>query len=80
MEEKVITDTAIFSKGERLAMLSLTIIGERGAVIKSDLRLPQPHGMVFNSSFEALSAFQNAVDTTRERGWRMCHKGKPNWG
>lgn len=79
-DETVITDRAMFVKGSNLALLSLTIIGERGVVIKVDSRQAQPHGVIFNSSFEAIEAFQNAVDKTSERGWRLVHKGKPNVG
>jgi hypothetical protein len=50
------------------------------AVVKHDPREGQPLLKQFNTRSEALQSYQEAINTSIDRGWSIVYRGRPLFG
>lgn len=89
MKEKATTYLTIMAKNGMFSFLGL--VGMEmvdadeemrpvSAVIKLDPRDGQPVMREYPTRNEAIRHFNEAVDTSVARGWRILYRGHPLWG
>ena len=89
MSEKATTYLTIMTKNGMFSFLGL-IGGEMvdpddelrpvSAIIKLDPRESEPVMREYPTRHEAIRQFNEAVETSVSRGWRVIHRGQPKWG
>ena len=73
-------ETIILAKDDFISMIATAINEDGGEILITDLRQPFPMYASFATPEEAEEKFFKALQTSKERGWRVVHRGERNWG
>ena len=73
--------TALLSKHEMLALISLRTTAEGGGrIVRVDPRQPMPAAKVYEDPEDALRWFRRSLATSRRNGWDVVYDGEPLYG
>jgi hypothetical protein len=76
-DDASVVRTAVLSKNEMLALLSLKSSDEGGQIVRFDPREPLPAVQRYESDAEALKWFRRSLATSRKNGWSVVYDGEP---
>jgi hypothetical protein len=76
-EESFLLRTALLSKNEMLAMLSLKASDSGGQIVRFDPRESLPSMQRYDSEADALRWFRRSLATSRKNGWTIIYEGEP---
>ena len=68
-DDALVVRTAVLTKNEMLALLSLKSSDEGGQIVRFDPREPLPAIQRYESDAEALKWFRRSLATSRRNGW-----------
>jgi hypothetical protein len=69
--------TAVLTKADMLALLSLKTSDEGGQIVRFDPRESLPSMQRYESDEEALKWFRRSLATSRRNGWSVVYDGEP---
>ncbi len=69
--------TAVLTKADMLALLSLKTSDEGGQIVRFDPRESLPSMQCYESEGEALKWFRRSLATSRRNGWSVVYDGEP---
>jgi hypothetical protein len=73
--------TALLSKHEMIALISLRTTAEGGGrIVRVDPRQPLPAAKVYEDPADALRWFRRSLATSRRNGWEVVYDGEPRFG
>jgi hypothetical protein len=73
--------TALLSKHEMIALISLRTTAEGGGrIVRVDPRQPLPAAKVYEDPEDALRWFRRSLATSRRNGWEVVYDGEPLYG
>jgi hypothetical protein len=73
--------TALLSKHEMIALISLRTTAEGGGrIVRVDPRQPLPAAKVYEDPADALRWFRRSLATSRRNGWEVVYDGEPLYG
>jgi hypothetical protein len=73
--------TALLSKHEMIALISLRTTAEGGGrIVRVDPRQPLPAAKVYEDPADALRWFRRSLATSRRNGWEVVYDGEPLFG
>ena len=72
--------TAVLTKHEMLALLSVKTGAEGGVMVRVDPRQPLPAAKVYEDPADALRWFRRSLATSRRNGWEVVYDGEPLYG
>jgi hypothetical protein len=76
-EDSFLLRTALLSKNEMLAMLSLKASDSGGQIVRFDPRESLPSMQRYESEEDALRWFRRSLATSRQNGWTVIYEGEP---
>jgi hypothetical protein len=76
-EDSFVVRTALLSKNELLAMLSLKATDSGGQIIRFDPRETLPTMQRYETEEDALHWFRRSLLTSRRNGWTVVYDGEP---
>jgi hypothetical protein len=76
-DDALVVRTAVLTKNEMLALLSLKSSDEGGQIVRFDPREPLPAIQRYDSESEALKWFRRSLATSRRNGWSVVYDGEP---
>lgn len=76
-EDSYVVRTALLSKNEMLAMLSLKAAESGGQIVRFDPREALPTVQSYESEGDALRWFRRSLATSRRNGWTVVYDGEP---
>jgi len=76
-DESYVVRTALLSKNEMLAMLSLKATDSGGQIVRFDPRESLPTMQRYESEEDALRWFRRSLATSRQNGWTVVYDGEP---
>lgn len=76
-EELVLVRTALLSKNEMVALLSLKATDSGGQIVRFDPRESMPTMQRYESEEDALRWFRRSLATSRKNGWTVVYDGEP---
>ncbi|MFN2480426.1 MAG: hypothetical protein ABR554_02930 [Pyrinomonadaceae bacterium] len=80
-EEDAEVRTALLSKHEMIALISLRTTAEGGGrIVRIDPRQPLPAAKVYEDPADALRWFRRSLATSRRNGWAVVYDGEPQYG
>jgi hypothetical protein len=79
-DDALVVRTAVLTKNEMLALLSLKSSDEGGQIVRFDPREPLPAIQRYESDAEALKWFRRSLATSRRNGWSVVYDGEPLMG
>jgi hypothetical protein len=79
-DDALVVRTAVLTKNEMLALLSLKSSDEGGQIVRFDPREPLPAIQRYESDAEALKWFRRSLVTSRRNGWSVVYDGEPLMG
>ncbi len=69
--------TAVLTKADMLALLSLKTSDDGGQIVRFDPRESLPSMQRYESDEEALKWFRRSLATSRRNGWSVVYDGEP---
>ena len=72
--------TAVLTKADMLALLSLRTSDAGGQIVRLDPRESLPSMQRYESDEEALKWFNRSLATSRRNGWNVIYDGEPSFG
>ncbi|HLM55966.1 MAG TPA: hypothetical protein VK422_07515 [Pyrinomonadaceae bacterium] len=69
--------TAVLTKSDMLALLSLKTSDDGGQIVRFDPRESLPSMQRYESDEEALKWFRRSLATSRRNGWSVVYDGEP---
>ena len=72
--------TAVLSKNDMLALLSLKSSDAGGQIVRFDPRESLPAIQRYESEAEALKWFRRSIATSKRNGWSVVYDGEPMIG
>jgi hypothetical protein len=69
--------TAVLSKNDMLALLSLKASPDGGQIVRLDPRETLPSMQSYETEEEALKWFRRSLATSRKNGWAVVYDGTP---
>jgi len=72
--------TALLTKNEMLALISLRTTESGGQIVRVDPRESLPSVQRYESEREALKWFTRSLSTSRRNGWSVVYDGEPMIG
>ena len=69
--------TAVLTKADMLALLSLKTSDDGGQIVRFDPRESLPSMQRYESEEEALKWFRRSLATSRRNGWSVVYDGEP---
>lgn len=69
--------TAVLSKKDMLAILSLKANDDGGQIVRFDPREPLPSIQRYESEADARKWFGRSIATSRKNGWTIIYDGEP---
>ncbi len=79
-DDASVVRTAVLTKNDMLALLSLRSSDEGGQIVRFDPREPLPAVQRYQSDAEALKWFRRSLATSRKNGWAVVYDGEPMIG
>lgn len=81
-EEDEITSmrTAILSKNEMLALLSMKTFKTGAQIVRTDPRQPLPTAQTYEDGAAATKWFRRSLGTSKKNGWVVIYDGEPIHG
>lgn len=76
-DDSLVVRTALLSKNEMIAMLSLKATDSGGQIVRFDPRESLPTMQRYDSEDEALRWFRRSLATSRKNGWAVVYDGEP---
>ena len=76
-DDSLVVRTALLSKNEMIAMLSLKATDSGGQIVRFDPRESLPTLQRYDSEDEALRWFRRSLATSRKNGWFVVYDGEP---
>lgn len=76
-DDSLVVRTALLSKNEMIAMLSLKATDSGGQIVRFDPRESLPTLQRYDSEDEALRWFRRSLATSRKNGWAVVYDGEP---
>ena len=76
-DDALVVRTAVLTKNDMLALLSLKSSDEGGQIVRFDPREPLPAVQRYDSETEALKWFRRSLATSRRNGWSVVYDGEP---
>ena len=76
-DDALVVRTAVLTKNDMLALLSLKSSDEGGQIVRFDPREPLPAIQRYDSETEALKWFRRSLATSRRNGWSVVYDGEP---
>jgi hypothetical protein len=76
-EDSYVLRTALLSKNEMLAMLSLKASESGGQIVRFDPRESLPTMQRYESEEDAFRWFRRSLATSRRNGWTIVYDGEP---
>jgi hypothetical protein len=76
-DDALVVRTAVLTKNEMLALISLKSSDEGGQIVRFDPRDPLPAVQRYESESEALKWFRRSLATSRRNGWSVVYDGEP---
>src|SRR5919205_4499770 len=76
-DDSLVVRTAVLTKNDMLALLSLKSSDEGGQIVRFDPREPLPAIQRYDSETEALKWFRRSLATSRRNGWSVVYDGEP---
>jgi hypothetical protein len=76
-DDALVVRTAVLTKNEMLALISLKSSDEGGQIVRFDPREPLPAVQRYDSETEALKWFRRSLATSRRNGWSVVYDGEP---
>ena len=76
-DDALVVRTAVLTKNEMLALISLKSSDEGGQIVRFDPREPLPAIQRYESDEEALKWFRRSLATSRRNGWSVVYDGEP---
>jgi len=73
-------ETTILFKGEGLAVIGFHLTGEAGVVFNANMRDETQSTQTFMTAKETWAKFEEAIVASQARGWKVAHRGLPNYG
>jgi hypothetical protein len=72
--------TAVLTKREMLALLSVKTGARGGLLVRVDPRQPMPSAQTYEDGEAALRWFRRSLATSRRNGWEVVYAGEPLYG
>ena len=79
-DDSIVVRTAVLTKADMLALLSLKTSDEGGQIVRFDPRESLPSMQRYESDEEALKWFRRSLATSRRNGWLVVYDGEPMVG
>jgi hypothetical protein len=79
-EEAAVVRTAVLSKNDMLALISLKATESGGQIVRYDPREQLPSMQRYESESEARKWFSRSLATSRKNGWSVVYDGEPMIG
>jgi hypothetical protein len=79
-DDSTVVRTAVLTKNDMLALISLKSSDEGGQIVRFDPREPLPAVQRYESDAEALKWFRRSLSTSRKNGWSVVYDGEPMIG
>ena len=76
-EDPTVVRTAVLTKADMLALLSLRTSDAGGQIVRLDPRESLPSMQRYESDEEALKWFNRSLATSRRNGWAVVYDGEP---
>lgn len=76
-DDSSVVRTAVLTKHDMLALLSLKSSDEGGQIVRFDPREPLPAVQRYETDAEALKWFRRSIATSRKNGWSVVYDGEP---
>lgn len=76
-DDSLVVRTALLSKNEMIAMLSLKATDSGGQIVRFDPRESLPTMQRYDSEEDALRWFRRSLATSRRNGWAVVYDGEP---
>lgn len=72
--------TAVMTKNDMVALLSLKTSATGGIIVRVDPRQPLPAAQSYEDALAATNWFNRSLATSRRNGWRVLYDGEPLFG
>ncbi len=72
-------ETVVLYKGEGLAVIGYAITSEAGVVFNANMRDETQVTNMYPTAKETWQAFEDALEQSKARGWKIAHRGEPNF-
>lgn len=72
--------TAVLTKNEMLALLTLKTNENGGQIVRIDPRQTLPTAQRYETAEEAIDWFRHSLATSRKNGWEVVYDGVPLFG
>ena len=76
-EDSAVVRTAVLTKADMLALLSLKASPDGGQIVRLDPRETLPSMQSYETEEEALKWFTRSLATSRRNGWAVVYDGTP---
>jgi hypothetical protein len=76
-DDSTVVRTAVLSKNDMLALLSLKASPDGGQIVRLDPRETLPSMQSYETEAEALKWFTRSLATSRKNGWAVVYDGTP---
>ena len=76
-DDSTVVRTAVLSKNDMLALLSLKASPDGGQIVRLDPRETLPSMQRYETEEEALKWFTRSLATSRRNGWAVVYDGTP---
>jgi hypothetical protein len=76
-DDSTVVRTALLSKNDMLALLSLKASPDGGQIVRLDPRETLPSMQSYETEEEALRWFTRSLATSRKNGWAVVYDGTP---
>lgn len=76
-DDSAVVRTAVLTKNDMLALLSLKATPDGGQIVRLDPRQRLPSMQRYETEEEALSWFTRSLATSRKNGWAVVYDGAP---
>jgi hypothetical protein len=78
--DDIFVRTAVLSKNNMIALLSMKTATEGGAIYRVDPREAQPAVQLYDDPEKAVEWFNKSLRTSRQNGWNVLYDGLPLQG
>jgi hypothetical protein len=76
-DDSAVVRTAVLTKNDMLALLSLKATPDGGQIVRLDPRQRLPSMQRYETEEEALNWFTRSLATSRKNGWAVVYDGAP---